>query len=130
MNIPAQIMVVENNPRARNALAAFLSLQVGFSVTAQASNGSEAIHKIKARPPDIVLMDMRMPGMDGLEATRIIKERWPKVKVIALTMYQNYQSEALSAGADAFLVKGCSGEDLITIVSSLIDANTSDNLPS
>jgi YesN/AraC family two-component response regulator len=124
MNKPTKIMVVENNSRARSALAAFISLQVGIRITAEASNGLEAISKIKSCPPDIVLMDMRMPIMDGLEATKIIKKRWPWVKVIALTMYQNYQSEALSAGADAFLVKGCSVAELVSTVYDLTRTNT------
>jgi len=124
MNNATNIMVVENNSRARCALAAYMSLQVGIRITAEASNGQEAINKIKSQPPDIVLMDMRMPVMDGLEATKIIKKRWPWVKVIALTMYQNYQSEALLAGADAFLVKGCSVAELISTVYDLTQTNT------
>jgi two-component system NarL family response regulator len=62
--------------------------------------------------------------MDGLEATKIIKKRWPWVKVIALTIYQNYQSKALSAGADAFLVKGCSVAELISTVFTLVPKNS------
>ena len=64
----------------------------------------------------MVLMDVRMPVMDGLEATRIIKDRWPEVKVIVLTMYPSHQAEALAAGADAFLVKGCTAEDLLKAI--------------
>lgn len=124
MSKPTKIIVVEDNSRARNALAAYISLQAGIRITAEASNGLEAISKIKSCPPDIVLMDMQMPVMDGLEATKIIKKRWPRVKVIALTMYQNYQSKALSAGADAFLVKGCSGAELISMVHNLAPKNT------
>ena len=124
MNKPTKIMLVENNSRARSALAAYISLQVGIRIIAEASNGLEAIHMIKSCPPDIVLMDMQMPVMDGLEATKIIKKRWPWVKVIALTMYQNYQSEALLAGADAFLVKGCSVAELISTVYDLTQTNT------
>ena len=124
MNRPTKIMVVENNSHARSALAAFISLQEGIQITAKASNGLEAISKIKSCPPDIVLMDMRMPVMDGLEATKIIKKRWPRVKVIVLTMYHSYQSEALSAGADAFLVKGCPTAELISTVHDLTHPNT------
>jgi len=124
MNRPTQVMVVENNRRARSAMAAYISLQAGLRITAEASNGLEAISKIKSHPPDIVLMDMRMPVMDGLEATRIIKKNWPSIKVIALTMYQNYRSEALSAGVDAFLVKDCSTAELISTVYDLIHPNT------
>jgi len=124
MDQPTKIMVVEDNSRARSALAAYMSLQRGIRITAEASNGLEAISKIKSCPPDIVLMDMQMPVMDGVEATKIIKKHWPSVKVIALTMYSNYKSEALSAGADAFLVKGCSVAELISTVHDLTQTNT------
>lgn len=119
-------MVVEDNGRARSALIACISLQAGMRITAEASNGREAIEKIKSSHPDVVILDMQMPVMDGLEATRIIKKRWPNVKVIALTMYQNYQPEALSAGADAFLVKGCSVGELISTVTFVSQANITD----
>ena len=120
MSEPTKIMVVEDNSRARSALAAYISLQTGIRITAEASNGLEAISKVKSCPPDVVIMDMQMPVMDGLEATKIIKKRWPWVKVIALTIYQNYQSKALSAGADAFLVKGWSVAELISTVFTLV----------
>jgi len=124
MGIPTKIMVVEDSSRARRALTAYMSLQVGLQITAEASNGMEAISKINGFPPDIIIMDMQMPVMDGLEATKIIKTRWPWVKVIALTMYQSYQSKALSAGVDAFLVKGCPIEELVSTVFNLIPKNS------
>lgn len=120
-------MVVENNSRARSALMACISLQAGIRITAEASNGLEAIDKIKVSPPDIVIMDMQMPVMDGVEATKIIKKRWPWVKVIALTIYQNYRSEALEAGADVFLVKGCSVTELLSTVHNVSYADARDN---
>jgi DNA-binding NarL/FixJ family response regulator len=62
-----------------------------------------------------------MPVINGLEATRIIKDRWPEVKVVVLTMYPSHQAEAFAAGADAFLVKGCKAEDLLeTILKGVI----------
>ena len=124
---PINIMVVDDSSRARSALTAYISLQVGVRITVEASNGLEAISKIEGSPPDIVIMDMQMPFMDGLEATKIIKKRWPWVKVIALTIYQNYQSEALSAGADAFLVKGCSVSELISTVYDLTKTSAAAN---
>ena len=127
MSNPTNIMVVEDNSRARCALAAYISLQDGIQIAAEASNGLEAISKIKRSPPDIVLMDMQMPVMDGLEATKIIKKRWPWVKVIVLTMYQHYQPEAFSAGADAFLVKGCPVTELISTIFNLTQTNTMTN---
>ena len=79
---------------------------------------------IRTSPPDIVLMDIHMPVMDGLEATKIIKKSWPRIKVVALTMYPKYQTKALLAGADAFLVKGCSPSELISTVNNLIQKTT------
>lgn len=128
MDTPTKIMVVEDSSRARCALTAFMSLQAGMQITAEASNGLEAISMIDSSHPDIVLMDMQMPVMDGLEATKIIKKRWPRIKVIVLTMYQHYQSKALSAGADAFLVKGCSVTELISTIHKLTHTNMVANL--
>ena len=70
----------------------------------------------------MILMDVQIPDLDGLEATRIIKDRWPQVKVVVLTMYGSYRTDALAAGADAFLLKGCSDEELLAAI--LDDAET------
>jgi DNA-binding NarL/FixJ family response regulator len=102
---------------------------MGIKVSAEASNGLEAINLIKGCAPDIVVMDVQMPVMDGLEATRVIKKNWPQIKIVVLTMYPNYQSEAISAGADAFLVKGCSVNEIISTIHSLSQANKADIFP-
>ena len=117
------IMVVEDNSRARRALTAYMSQQVGIQVTAEASNGLEAINILKGRAPDIVLMDVQMPVMDGLEATRIIKKNWPQIKIVILTMYPNYRPEVLSAGADAFLVKGGSVNEMMSTIQALFQVD-------
>lgn len=114
-----RLMIVEDNPRARCALKALISQQSEIIVTAEALNGQDAIRKIKSHVPDIVLMDMQMPVMGGLEATKIIKSKWPQIKIIILTMYPDRQAEVLSAGADAFLVKGCCEEEIVSIIRSL-----------
>ena len=118
-----EIMIVEDNPRARRALKALISQQAGIVITAEASNGQEAIRNIEKKIPDIVLMDMRMPIMDGLEATKIIKKNWSHIKIIILTMYPDCQTEALSAGADAFLAKGCSMEEITSSFHALSQCN-------
>lgn len=119
----AKIMIVEDNQRARRALKALISQQADIKVIAEASNGQEAIQNIEIQIPDIVLMDVRMPVMDGLETTRAVKQNWPRVKVIILTMYSEYQLDALSAGADAFLVKGCSTEMMMSSIQDLLHPN-------
>jgi DNA-binding NarL/FixJ family response regulator len=117
------MMVVEDNPRARQALRAYMSLQPGIDITAEASNGLEAINMIRGRLPDIVLMDACMPVMDGPEAIRIIKQHWPQIKIVVLTIYPDYERDVLSAGADAFLVKGCSTGEMMSRIHSLLQTD-------
>jgi DNA-binding NarL/FixJ family response regulator len=85
-------------------------------VVAEAPNGEEAVRLVEECCPDVVVMDARMPVMDGLEATRLIKSGWPEVKVIVLTLYPAYQAQALAAGADIFLIKGCPAEQVLEAV--------------
>ena len=110
------LMIVDDNARARRALKAYLSGLRGFKVIAEASDGLEAVAKVQAQVPDVVLMDCRMPRMDGLEATRILKRRWHHIRVVILTLYPDCRRDAELAGADAFLLKGCSSEELTSVL--------------
>lgn len=123
-----RIMIVEDNPRARCALTALISQQAGINVTAEASNGQEAIRKVQEQVPDVILMDIRMPVMDGLEATRAIKAKWPRVRIVILTMYPENQAEAFEAGADAFLLKGCPVMDVMSALRGFSGRNTAGNM--
>jgi DNA-binding NarL/FixJ family response regulator len=104
---------------------AVLELEPDIEVTREASNGQEAVQIVADEQPDVVLMDVRMPVMDGLEATRCIKDGWPQVKVIVLTMYPSNEAEALAAGADRFLVKGTSNSSLAEVIRSLASCASS-----
>jgi DNA-binding NarL/FixJ family response regulator len=88
-------------------------------VVGEASDGEQAISLVEKTRPDVVLMDARMPIIDGLEATRLIKKRWPEVKVIVLTVYTTYRGAARAAGADAFVVKGAPPEELLEAILDL-----------
>ena len=114
-----RLMIVDDNPHARNALSAFIATQNWLCVISEATNGADAIEKIEGSIPDVILMDIQMPIMSGLRATQIIKNRWPQIKVVILTIYTTYKSEADEVGADAFLVKGCSMEKMISTIHSL-----------
>jgi DNA-binding NarL/FixJ family response regulator len=116
MDEKPRIMIVDDNPRARMALSACLSMLDAIEIIGEASNGEDAVQKVESQSPDMVLMDLQMPGMDGLQATRAIKERWPQIKVIVLTIYADALCPARQAGADAFLVKGCPLEELLSVV--------------
>ena len=114
------LLIVDDNSHARQALTAYLSQQAGVRVAAQASSGLEALTAIERKHPDIVLMDLQMPLMDGLEATRLIKKAWPEIKVIVLTLHPTFEEDARLAGADRFLVKGCSVNEMMEAILELI----------
>ncbi len=116
-----EILIVDDSLPSRRALKALLSQQSGIQVIEKASNSMDAIKLIQNWIPDLILMDVRMPVMDGLEATRLIKRDWSQIKIVILTMYPDCQAEALSAGADAFIVKGCALEEMMTIISQQME---------
>lgn len=116
MNRPVQVLVVDDQPRARQSLRALLMTWPLIGGIREAADGQVALDCIEQAQPDLVLMDVRMPVLDGLEATQQIKLRWPRVKIIALSLYSDYQAEALGAGADLFVSKGEAPETLLSLI--------------
>ena len=127
MSQQVKVLIVDDQLRARQSLKALLVTWSLIGETLEATNGQEAILSIERRQPDLVLMDVRMPVLDGLQATRHIKRHWPQIKVIVLSMYGDYQVDALAAGADAFMTKGESPENVLDRISRvLFDGHGSD----
>jgi DNA-binding NarL/FixJ family response regulator len=116
MTMQTRVLIADDRPRSRSGLRAVLALRPEIEIVGEAADGQEAVRLVAECRPDVVLMDARMPVMDGVDATRLIKERWPQIRVILLTMYPTYREDALDAGADAFLVKGCPPEQLLAAI--------------
>lgn len=112
MNQPKRVFIVDDQPSALRGLRAILTFYPEILVVGQAVNGQEALWLIAQQQPDVVVMDLQMPVMDGVEATRQIKQHWPAIKVIVLTVQATRRAEALDAGADHFLLKGNGPEAL------------------
>jgi DNA-binding NarL/FixJ family response regulator len=106
MERQVRVLIVDDQRPTRQGLRALLTLFPHVEVIGEAADGRESVDLVAQHQPDVVLMDLQMPVMDGFEATRHIKSQWPEVKVIALTMHPQYRTEALAAGADVFLLKG------------------------
>jgi NarL family two-component system response regulator LiaR len=115
---PIRVMIVDDHDMVRRGLAAFLQIKADLELVAEASNGQEAVAVCERVQPDVILMDLVMPEMDGTVATRIIRQRWPQVQVIALTSFQERKlvRGALQAGAISYLLKNVSVEDLTAAI--------------
>ena len=107
----ARLLLVDDNAETLVLLRALLEDE-GFEIAGTATGGVDALAFVEERDPDVVLMDLRMPGMNGFEATRLIKERRPSVQVILMTFYKELLDEfdPAEVGAFAYLVKGCSAQ--------------------
>jgi|SRR5271157_3346433 len=105
MNQKLRVLIVDNQVRARTSMKALLDAWHEIEEVREAANGIEAVQLAEEFLPDVILMDARMPGINGFDATRLIKARWPQIKVVIISMYPEFQAEALSAGADSFVSK-------------------------
>jgi DNA-binding NarL/FixJ family response regulator len=117
-----EVLIVDDQPRARRSLRALLSTRQPVQGVEEAAGGLEAIQWIENAQPVLVVIDVRLRGIDGLETTRLIKARWPEIKIIVLSMYPDFAIDALAAGADAFVSKGEPPEKLLEILSAVISA--------
>ncbi|BAZ20550.1 LuxR family two component transcriptional regulator [Kalymmatonema gypsitolerans NIES-4073] len=109
-----RLLLVDDQSLIRNGIKVMLSLEPDLQVVGTADNGEAAIQQVEALQPDVVLMDMRMPVMDGKHATRVITQRFPKVKVIVLSTFDDdeYIAESIQAGAKGYLLKDMPSEEL------------------
>jgi DNA-binding NarL/FixJ family response regulator len=112
------LLIVDDQRLMREGLKTLLELEHGFEIVGEAANGQDAIDAYAQLNPDVVLMDIRMPGMDGVEATRRLCTSWPGARVIILTTFDDDANvfEGLRAGAVGYLLKDLSGQELANAV--------------
>jgi two-component system, NarL family, response regulator LiaR len=109
-----KVLLVDDHAVVRSGLSKFLMVNKDLKLVGEASDGAEAVQMTSLHKPDVVLMDLMMPGVDGIAATREIHQKYPKVKVIALTSFaeQNMVQGALQAGAISYLQKNVTAKEL------------------
>ena len=122
----ARVLLVDDHALLRTGVANIINQEADLRVIAEASNGVEAIAAYMAHRPDVVLLDLRMPEMEGVEVVRQIRERDPQARVIILTTYDTDDeiSRALKAGAKAYVLKDISADDLVSCVRTVLAGRT------
>jgi DNA-binding NarL/FixJ family response regulator len=115
-----RVLIADDNPQVRQELRTLLPLAGDIEIVGEAADGQEAIRLTQALQPDVALMDLEMPVLDGYEATRQIKAGFPSCRVVALTVhgYEAARQKANQSGVDVFLVKGVSVETLVQAISA------------
>jgi two-component system, NarL family, response regulator NreC len=112
------IALADDHPVVRRGLRALLEAEPDFSIVGEASDGLETIPLVERRKPDVLVLDLMMPGLNGLEALRILRERAPETRVVAFSMHGNkaFIAEALKSGATGYVLKGCPEDNVIRAV--------------
>ncbi|MCD9872835.1 response regulator transcription factor [Streptomyces guryensis] len=122
---PARVVVADDQTVVREGIVMLLGLLPGVEVVGAAGDGDEAVQLVAELAPDVVLMDLRMPRCDGVEATRRIREEYPGTQVVVLTTYADDESlfPALRAGARGYLTKDAGGEEIVRAVQSVLSGD-------
>ena len=117
-----RILIVDDHPALREGLRSILSAHQNFDIVGEAADGLEAIDLVERLLPDLVLMDLSMPRMDGLTSTREIKNKWPETKILVFTIHESpeYQKAASEAGADGYLYKDSPSAKLIQSIEDIL----------
>jgi DNA-binding NarL/FixJ family response regulator len=116
-----KVLVADDQELIRQSLKIILSSKENLKVTDTVADGQAVIRSMRRERPDVILMDIRMPKMDGVQCTKIIKENCPEIKIIILTTFDDdeYVYNALKFGASGYLLKGCSMDDLVKAIETV-----------
>lgn len=121
-----RMILVDDQDVIRVGMGAILSTEADIDIIATAADGQEAVYLVEQHAPDLVLMDLKMPVMNGIQATRLIRERFPQVKVLVLTTYDadEWVFDAVRAGASGYLLKDSPKEDLVKAIHLTMEGKT------
>lgn len=126
MNAKRRIVLVEDHTLLRVGLRALICQDADLEVVGEAANGRDAVRAITELSPELVIMDLTMPGMNGMEAVAQIKRRYPQIKVLVLTLHRadEYIHESLKAGADGYILKDATHDELRVAIRSVLNGKT------
>jgi DNA-binding NarL/FixJ family response regulator len=120
MKKKSRILIVDDSHSFRKGMRALLEIQPDMKVVGEAPSGHKAMELVEDLQPDLVLLDAQMPGLTGVEVAQRIKSQCPQIKVVLLTMYADYRSKAIEAGADAFITKGIPPEHTLSLIRGIV----------
>ena len=123
-----RILVVDDHQVVREGLRHMLELETDMEVVGEAGDAKEALTQVESLSPEVILMDIKMPGIDGVELTRQLKEKQPSCNIIMLTLYDEYLTEAIEAGAVGYLLKDIKREELIRAIRAVHEGRSLLNL--
>ena len=121
-----RIVLADDHPVVRRGLRALIDTLDGLEVVGEAADGEEAVREVQLLQPDVVLMDVRMPGLDGVEATRRVRAACPATSVLVLTMYDEDTTvlAAMRAGASGYLLKGAEQDEIVAAIRAVVAGQT------
>ena len=121
-----KILVVDDHAFLRDAIRSILEVESDMKVIGEASSGDEVLGKVEECRPDCILMDINLPGKNGIEATELVKKNYPNCRVLVFTMYEHdeYLMDALQAGADGYLLKDSSSEQVVAAIRMLYQGDS------
>lgn len=123
-----RILLVDDHQVVREGLRRMLEIEADLTVVGEAGGAKEALTQVEALSPEVILMDIKMPEMDGIELTRKIKEKCPSCNIIMLTLYDEYLTQAIEAGAKGYLLKDIHRDELLRAIRAVHEGRSPFNL--
>src|ERR1043166_1843569 len=116
--MPISVVLADDHPIVRRGMRAVLESEKDLAVVGEAGDGLETVRLVERMTPDVLMLDLMMPGLSGLEGGRILRERGPQTRIVILSMYSNkaFIAESLKNGATGYVLKGCTEENLVRAV--------------